>query len=106
VVGRKDGVVNVGGRKVSPARIERLLLDHPGVRDAAVFGVERPDHEQEMHAALVLGAGTDVDAVLAYCRSRSLRPYEVPHRVHVLDRLPRNGMGKVDRHRLREAVRW
>jgi acyl-coenzyme A synthetase/AMP-(fatty) acid ligase len=105
VVGRKEGVVNVGGRKVSPARIERLLLDHPGVRDAAVFGVERPDHEQEMHAALVLGAGTDVGAVLAYCRSRSLRPYEVPHRVHVLDRLPRNGMGKVDRHRLREAVR-
>ena len=104
VLGRKEGVVNIGGRKVSPKRIERVLLSHAGVRDAFVFGVERNDHEQEMHAALVLAPGTRVEEVLGFCRSRSLQPYEVPHRVHPLDRLPRNGMGKVDRHRLESAI--
>jgi acyl-coenzyme A synthetase/AMP-(fatty) acid ligase len=104
VLGRKEGVVNIGGRKVSPQRVERVLLDHTGVRDAYVFGVERADHEQEMHAALVLTPGTRVEEVLRFCRTRSLRPYEVPHRVHPLDRLPRNGMGKVDRRRLEQAI--
>jgi acyl-coenzyme A synthetase/AMP-(fatty) acid ligase len=104
VLGRKESVVNIGGRKVSPKRIERILLTHAGVRDAFVFGVERDDREQEMHAALVLAPGTGVHDVLEFCRSASLQPYEVPHRVHSLDGLPRNGMGKVDRHRLEAAI--
>src|SRR5690349_11677429 len=100
VLGRKEGVVNIGGRKVSAGRIEQVLRRHTGVRDAFVFGVERPDHEQEMHAAVVLAAGTGVDDVLRFCRAQALRPYEVPHRIHALDRLPRTGMGKVDRRRV------
>ncbi len=104
VLGRKEGVVNIGGRKVSAGRIEQVLRRHAGVRDAFVFGVERPDHEQEMHAAVVLADGTGIDDVLRFCRAQALQPYEVPHRVHALDRLPRTGMGKVDRRRLEQAV--
>jgi len=105
VLGRKEGVVNIGGRKVSAGRIEQVLRRHRGVRDAFVFGVERPDHEQEMHAAVVLADGTGVEDVLRFCRAQALQPYEVPHRVHALDRLPRTGMGKVDRHRIERQVR-
>ena len=76
-----------------------------GVSYAFVFGLERPDHEQEMHAAVVLAGGTGVEDVLAFCRAQALQPYEVPHRVHALDRLPRTGMGKVDRHRIERQVR-
>lgn len=104
VLGRKEGVVNIGGRKVSAARIEQVLRRHTGVRDAFVFGVERADHEQEMHAAVVLADGTGIDDVLRFCRAQSLQPYEVPHHIHALDRMPRNGMGKVDRRRVERAV--
>jgi acyl-coenzyme A synthetase/AMP-(fatty) acid ligase len=83
-----------------------VLLRHDGVRDAFVFGVEMPGigHEQEMHAAVVLAPGTGVDDVLRFCRAQALQPYEVPHHLHAVDRLPRTGMGKVDRHQLELAV--
>jgi acyl-CoA synthetase (AMP-forming)/AMP-acid ligase II len=102
-LGRKDAFINIGGRKVSAQRIERILLEHPGVREALVYGVERSDSEQEMHAALVLQPRTRVDEVLGFCRA-SLQGYEVPHQVHLLDRLPRNSMGKVDRHDLLATI--
>lgn len=103
--GRRDSVVNVGGRKVSPPRVEQVLSAHPGVAEACVFGVERADGEQELHAAVALTAGTGAEEVLAHCRAEALQPYEVPHRLHTVDRLPRTGMGKVDRQALRASVR-
>lgn len=104
VLGRKDSFVNVGGRKVNPRRVEQVLAGHPHVREAFVYGAERLDGEQEMHAAVVLEPATTVDEVLAHCRAASLMPYEVPHHVHTIDRLPRSGMGKVDRQRLLALV--
>ncbi|MEV0408886.1 fatty acid--CoA ligase family protein [Actinoallomurus sp. NPDC050550] len=104
VLGRKDGLVNVGGRKVGLARVEAALGEHPGVREAFVYAVDRADGEQEMHAAVVLAPGTGAGDVLAFCRSGPLRPYEVPHRVHALSALPRTGMGKVDRQAVLAAT--
>lgn len=104
VLGRRDNFINVGGRKVNPQRIERILSGHPGVREAFVYGGDRADQEEEIHAAVVLDAATDTDELVEYCRSRSLMPYEVPHRIHRLDRLPRTGMGKVDRQAVLAAV--
>ncbi|MFE0424386.1 class I adenylate-forming enzyme family protein [Streptomyces sp. NPDC058953] len=105
VVGRKDAFVNVGGRKVSPRRVETVVAEHPGVREVLVFGApsRTGEGEEEIHAALVLRPDNDAADVLTYCRDR-LMPYEVPHRVHVLTALPRTGMGKIDRHRLRETA--
>ncbi|MFI6528544.1 class I adenylate-forming enzyme family protein [Streptomyces uncialis] len=103
VVGRKDAFVNVGGRKVSPRRVENVVAEHPGVSEVLVFGAPSRTGEEEVHAALVLRPDNDAADVLTFCRAR-LMPYEVPHRVHVLTALPRTGMGKIDRHRLRETV--
>ncbi|MEU5161884.1 fatty acid--CoA ligase family protein [Streptomyces sp. NPDC020875] len=103
VVGRKDAFVNVGGRKVSPRRVEKAVSEHPGVSEVLVFGAPGRAGEEEVHAALVLRPGHDSADVLTFCRTR-LMPYEVPHRVHVLTALPRTGMGKIDRHRLRETA--
>lgn len=105
VLGRKESFINVGGRKVNPRRLERVLGEHAAVREVLVFGVERADGEEEIHAALVLDPGSRIDEVLAYCRTSRLRPYEVPHHVHVLDRMPRTGMGKVDRQEVLAATR-
>ncbi|GAA2868939.1 hypothetical protein Acy02nite_40710 [Actinoplanes cyaneus] len=103
LTGRKDTFVNVGGRKVNPRRVERLLGEHPGVSDVYVYGSET-DGEQRVVAAVVLTPGTTVAEVAAFCRRQGLRPYEVPHRFQVLDRLPRGPMGKVDRRRVAEAT--
>ena len=105
VLGRKGAFINVGGRKVSPQRVERLLGQHRAVRDVFVFGMERDDGEQEIQAAVVLNPDTGVDEVLAYCRAGALMPYEVPHHLHVLERMPRTGMGKVDRQEVLAATR-
>ncbi|MFC7545970.1 class I adenylate-forming enzyme family protein [Plantactinospora sp. GCM10030261] len=104
VLGRNDSFVNVGGRKVNPRRTEQVLADHPGVREVVVYGAERSDGEQEIHAAVVLDPATTPGEVLAHCRAAALLPYETPHHLHVLNRLPRSGLGKVDRQRLLALV--
>lgn len=95
---RKDTFINVGGRKVNPVRVRRMIGDYPYLVDAAVYGVAALGGE-EVRAAVVLADGGDVPSLLAHCRAR-LAGYEIPHQVHVLDALPRNGMGKIDRSRL------
>jgi acyl-CoA synthetase (AMP-forming)/AMP-acid ligase II len=96
--GRKDTFINVGGRKVNPVRVQRLLEGYPHVTESAVYGVEALGG-QEVHAAVVLTGSGSVEELIGHCRGR-LADFEVPHRVHVLPRLPRTGMGKVDRSRL------
>jgi UDP-N-acetyl-D-mannosaminuronic acid dehydrogenase len=94
--GRKATFVNVGGRKVNPRRIERIIAGHRGVREVHVFGVTGSSPgEQELHAAVVLSAGTAVSDLAAYCRSR-LVAYEVPRHFHSLEQLPRTALGKID----------
>ncbi|WP_433556870.1 class I adenylate-forming enzyme family protein [Pseudonocardia xinjiangensis] len=99
VVARKNTFVNVGGRKINPRRIERVIAEHHEVAEIAVYGAESEGDEQEIHAAVVLTGSTDVAELLRFCRSR-LMPYEVPHRVHVVSELPRTALGKVSVQRL------
>ncbi|MEC3976885.1 class I adenylate-forming enzyme family protein [Amycolatopsis sp. H20-H5] len=100
--GRKETFINVGGRKVNPRRIERVLSGHPGVREAFVFGADSAGAgaEQEIHAAVVLTPDTRVDELVAFCRAQHLMPYEVPHRLHPFTALPRTGMGKINRRQV------
>ncbi|MDG4792808.1 fatty acid--CoA ligase family protein [Micromonospora sp. WMMD1082] len=104
LLGRKNTFVNVGGRKVNPTRVTRVLGEHPGVREAFVFGLTDAGGEQRVHAAVVLVPGTGLADLAAHCRARGLAPYEVPHELHPLDRLPRTAMGKVDRRAVIAAV--
>ncbi len=100
LTGRKDTFVNVGGRKVNPRRIERILAEYQGVRDVFVYGMAAPDQEQRLHAAVVLEPGASIEDIVEFCRSRRLAPYEVPHHLHAMDSLPHTGMGKIDQPRV------
>ncbi len=97
LMGRKKTFINVGGKKVNPQRIERLILEHPDVVGVHVFGVVERG-EQTVHAAVVAGprggAGL-AGRVTAFCRER-LSAHEVPHHVHLLPDLPRSALGKVE----------
>ncbi len=98
-VGRKKDLIIRGGSNISPVEIERVLMTHPGVRDAVVVGVPDATLGQRV-AALVQLWEKPRDAVLrnilAGTRAQ-LADYKVPERLKVVDALPRNTLGKIDR---------
>ncbi|HEX2315571.1 MAG TPA: AMP-binding protein [Thermomonospora sp.] len=102
IVDRKKEMFIVGGFNVYPAEIEALLLRCPGVGQAAVVGV--PDERSgEAGAAFVVprpGHGLEPSAVIAWARE-NMSNYKVPRRVEVVEALPVNVNGKVDKLALR-----
>lgn len=105
-VGRKKDVAIRGGSKISPIEIERVLLSHPLVRDAAAFGVPDPVLGQRVAAIVQLEdeCGDDaIDHILAAVNEQ-LADYKVPELLVAVDAVPRNPLGKVDRQSLAEVI--
>src|ERR1700761_1743659 len=96
IVGRKADTIVSGGENVAPAEVEAVLLEHPAVADAAVFG--RPDEEWGeaviAHVVPSDGAGVAADELRAHCAGR-LAPFKVPKRFEVVDSVPRGVTGKL-----------
>lgn len=104
IVGRADDAIGTGGLTVMPGPVEAVLVRFPGVVECAVFGVADDRLGQRVAAALVLRPGTpvpsthDVRDFVALSLDRTAAPREI----HVVDELPRRGIGKLDRRALRE----
>ena len=106
VVGRLNDVIIHGGANVSPAEVERVLVSHPAVREAAVVGVADPVYGQQVVAAVVPegGAAPEAEELQAHCAA-SLAAYKRPTRYVFVDQLPRNAnTGKVQRRDVAEHV--
>ena len=105
ISGRAKDLIISGGYNVYPKEIELCLDELPGIAESAVFGVPHPDFGEAVTAAVVLAPGSVIDEarVIGQLRER-LANYKVPKRILVVDELPRNNMGKVQKNRLRE--RW
>lgn len=103
IVGRAKDLIISGGYNVYPKEIELELDVLPGVVESAVVGVPHPDFGEAVVAVVVLARGATLDevATIAGLRTR-LANYKVPKRVHVVDDLPRNAMGKVQKAELRK----
>lgn len=95
-LGRADGVLKIGGVRVSVAEIERRLLCTEGVRDAAVLAVEVGGARGYEVWAAVVAPGLDAAAVRAALREW-LAPVAMPRRVRMVDALPREPSGKLPR---------
>jgi o-succinylbenzoate---CoA ligase len=97
VLGRVKELIVSGGENVAPLEVEQALLAHPAVVDAGVAGLPDPDWGEAVTAFVVLRepAGDLRD----WCRAR-LEPFKVPKAVHVVDELPRNSGGKLERAKL------
>lgn len=105
---RAKDLIKVGGEGVSPAEIERVVLEVPGVRETAVVAHQDKAYGEIPVAFVVLApdlATSDTDAVqtrvIEHCR-RSLAKFKVPREVVVLSELPRINFGKIAKVKLRE----
>jgi malonyl-CoA/methylmalonyl-CoA synthetase len=103
IVGRSKDLIISGGYNVYPAEIEGYINEMPGVAESALVGVPHPDFG-EVGVAVVIpkpGARVDAEQIVAQLKSQ-LANFKIPKRCFVVDALPRNTMGKVQKNLLRE----
>ena len=98
ISGREAAVLNLGGDKVNPERIEEVLTSFPGVNRAAAFTVVNGRGTVELYAAVVTDAFAE-RPLRAHCQ-RHLPPEHVPMHFLRTAELPLNQMGKIERGRL------
>jgi len=105
IVDRVKDLYISGGENVSPAEVEGVLTAHPDVVDAAVVGVPDERWGETGHAWVVLAPGASATPadLLAHLDGRLAR-FKAPRRIEVVDALPRNPTGKLDKGALR--ARW
>ncbi len=106
IVGRSKDLIISGGYNVYPAEIESVINDMPGVAESAVVGVPHPDFG-EVGVAVVItkpGVTVDPDQIIAALKAK-LANFKIPKRCVVVNELPRNTMGKVQKNLLRDQYR-
>lgn len=96
--GRATDVIMRSGAKIYPTEVERVLLQHSGVAEAAVLG-QSTGNDEVVIAFVVARGAIGTGELLAHCRI-NLSPHKVPRQIHFLAELPRNTAGKVDKSRL------
>jgi acyl-CoA synthetase (AMP-forming)/AMP-acid ligase II len=99
--GRRNELILRGGANVYPAEVERVLLEHPSVAEAAVLGIPDARLGERVVAAVRLAGGARATAaeLRDHCRA-ALARYKVPDAVAIVDALPRNAMAKVIKREL------
>jgi o-succinylbenzoate---CoA ligase len=102
VTDRIDDLIVSGGENVIPAEVERVLMRHPEVVDAAVVGREDPEWQQAVTAVVVLrnDSATSADDLRRHC-AEALAAFKVPKRIELASALPRTPSGKLMRRALR-----
>ncbi len=99
VLGRADEAISTGGLTVLPQPVEAALATHPAVADCAVFGLDDDRLGQRAVAAVVVADGytaPTLDALREHVAA-TLDATAAPRELHIVDSLPRRGIGKVDR---------
>ena len=105
LTGRIKDEINRAGFKVQPSEIDALLETHPAVSEACVFGIPDLVSGQIVAAAVCLAAGAKADAELLrqWCATR-LRHEAIPERWFIVDEIPRNKRGKINREDVRQSL--
>jgi len=98
-VARLKQLINRGGVKISPDEIDAVLAEHPDIAEGSVVGYPDDVLGERICAVVVPKAGkvVTVETLQAHFRSRELAVFKWPERVRIVERLPRNPLGKVIR---------
>ncbi len=103
IVGRAKDLIISGGFNVYPKEIELALDALPGVTESAVIGIPHPDFGEAVTAVVVARKDATLDpAALIAELKKNFANYKVPKRIYLVEDLPRNAMGKVQKALLRE----
>jgi malonyl-CoA/methylmalonyl-CoA synthetase len=106
ITGRARELIISGGFNVYPREVEEVLASHPGVAEVAVLGLPDPDFGEQVVAVVVPHAGTpapEAQALVDWCKDR-LASFKKPRRVVFVQALPRNALGKVQKHLLKDQL--
>ncbi len=101
--GRLRDTINRGGEKFGPVEVEEALRSHPAVSDVAVAGVSDDELGQRVGAAVVARAPVTLEELRSHCRDL-IAYFKLPERLAVVDDIPYNATGKVDRRLLAELI--
>jgi long-chain acyl-CoA synthetase len=103
IVGRKKDMIDASGFKVYPDEVDRVLMSHAAVLEAATIGVPDVKRGETVKSFVVLkpGATVSAEALVAHCRE-SLAPYKVPREIEFRTELPKSTVLKILRRQLRE----
>ena len=102
IVGREKDLIISGGYNIYPKEVEQLLDDQPGIRESAVIGLPHSDFGEGVVAVLAAEDGTPPDlAAIKEAVAAKLANFKRPKEYVVVDALPRNTMGKVQKNVLR-----
>jgi fatty-acyl-CoA synthase len=105
IMGRSKDVIISGGENIYPAELENVLADCPAIAESAVIGMPDPKWGEAACAVIVCKPGAKLDeaAVLALFQDRLAR-YKHPRRILFSESLPKNALGKVQKHELKKLV--
>ncbi|MBR9652696.1 malonate--CoA ligase [Thalassovita aquimarina] len=106
IVGRNKDLIISGGYNIYPKEIELVLDEQPGVLESAVIGLPHPDFGETVLGVIVPEPGQepDLDSVMEAIKP-ALARFKHPRKLVVLDELPRNTMGKVQKNQLRDRYK-
>lgn len=103
IVGRSKDLIITGGLNVYPKELKLIIDEFPGVAESAVIGLPDPDFGEAVIAVVVAELGHVLESsVLRSLAREHLAGFKVPKRFHIVDSLPRNTMGKVEKAKLRK----
>ena len=99
---RKNDMIISGGMNIYPAEIEAVLVAHPAIADAAVFGIPSEEWGESVHAAITMYPGKEAtdEEITAFAREH-MASYRVPRGYTRIDEIPRSASGKILKKELR-----
>jgi len=102
ITGRMDDVINCGGVKLSATTIDDIVRKYRGVKDAAVCGVRGPSGIEEIWVGVMVESDIDFSDLKSWIEAN--QPTVTVGKILIVDRIPRNALGKLQRHLLRDAL--
>ncbi len=106
IVGREKDLIISGGYNIYPKEVELLLDEQDGVLESAVVGIKHPDFGEGVVGVLVSDGSREIDRdVIMASIAPKIAKFKHPKALYVVDALPRNTMGKVQKNILRDTYK-